>query len=208
MKLQLCPLLVWLLIAGVSSADSPVETIPLDEIWAWQMPGTRPIDNLLNRDDSNSSDAKLVRDIRRVLADRPQIPRRAFAVCGAGLEALRNAHAVFAGTKPSSSFPVGSDISIVFFSYQAGTYVHLIEIERRDDVISVGYRFVPHRTTELTSHFALIPLSDLEVGQYSVKIIRASDDADAKYSSQNETLEKMIVCRPFNFSIDSTEVQK
>lgn len=143
-------------------------TIPLDQIWAYRMPGTQDVEAL---------DGLLVTESRRAIGfltpDNKQT-RSAFAVLGTELDALREAHSVF--TKKSrhrKTFPAGSDVSIVFFSAEFGRYVHIDLVERQDNVVRIHYRFVPHKTKERTKHLALIPLGKLAAGKYRVKMIRS-----------------------------------
>ena len=133
---------------------------------------------------------------------------------GTGIDALRRAHAVFAeGKKPRDTFAPESAITIVFFSYQFGTYVHLQQVELRENIIDVEYRFVPHGEIYLTAHFALIPLGKLPIGKYQVRIIQAPPVQESrvgghealKLNRRNRTLEKesglRFVCGSFAFSV-------
>jgi hypothetical protein len=105
-----------------ATAETPSEppttkAIPLDQIWAFKMPGTKEIRTLEPKVDGKSlSEQELeqyyrgssVHQILRVLANRPREQRdelagSAFAVAGTGKEALKNAAAAF--TAKDSKWP-------------------------------------------------------------------------------------------------------
>ncbi len=189
-------------------ADSDTVTIPLDQIWAYKMPGTRDVAELEPDNHPQSEHGALVAQIRSSLSQTPptgKSARTGFAVFGTGLEALRDAHAVLVkNEKPRQSFPADSEISVVFFSYQFGPYAHLRSIERRGNVVEICYRFVPHRTEEVTEHFALIPLGKLASGKYDVKVVPSSmeqQSLDLGFRPVRDTDADRIVCHSFSFSV-------
>ena len=156
--------------------------IPLDEIWALDMPGTR---------DAKELDGSLVREIGDSTLCNLETgvviglkTRTAFAVLGTGVDALRAAHAVFTDkNKPRKTFPEESNVSVVFYSIQVrNRYVHLDRVERQGEVIHIHYRFVLHKTKESTRHLALIPLGKLPSGKYRVKMIK--EPMKPKYTDQ------------------------
>jgi len=188
------------------SSKAETVVIPLDQIWAYDMPGTRDILTL----------------------DREQVPQRplgnrvggpssfishegkkvagpGFAVLGTGMEAWFATHEKLPeGQKYPESFPFGSEISVVFFSHGAGSYVHLHRVERQGNVITIRYRFVPHLTRNLSSHFALIPIGKLPAGKVRVEIIRSPiEKRIAEGGSQSVSVEdeRQIICKSFSFSI-------
>lgn len=152
-----------------SYAEDAVE-IPLSEIWAQNMPGTRKISEL---EKDTPSEKWLMKEIRAKHGFGTWEAKAgpAFAVAGTGLEALKNAHAMIAGKQPRpASFQQGHDISIIFFSLASGNYVHLTEVERNQNTIQIKYEFVPHYEKHLTRHFAIIPLGKLPSGHFKVDI--------------------------------------
>ncbi len=193
------------------AADS-VE-IPLKDIWALDMPGTQDIRKLeataTSKDEKNDADLPLISRIRGATAKPRGEPREAFAVLGSGIDALRRAASDMAGeTKPQESFPAGSDVSLVFFSYTTGMYVYLDKVERRGNFFEIKYHFVPHLTKEMTDHFALIPLGAIESGVYSVDIVQSPMDmsrvstAGKKPAATTDAKSaEKFVCRPFSFSV-------
>ena len=89
------------------------------------------------------------------------------------MDALRRAHAVLVkNEKPRENFNKGDELTIVFYSFSSTWYVHLHDVEIIDRKINIRYRFVPHRTRNMSSHIALIPLNDLTAGEYDVTIKR------------------------------------
>jgi len=205
--------------------DSPQE-IPLDQIWADYTLGTRDILKL-EPEVFSSEASKLPPDVHAQRAreslinqigakfqsapkekpgpvQRPK-PRPAFAVLGTGREALEAAAAVLAhGQQPQHSFPAGSEMSIVFFSYQAGSRVELVKVERRGETFEVHYRFFADGLTMSTSHLALIPLGSLPPGKYRVEIIQAPMSGRFPHSETGQIMEdwaRQLVCQPFSFSI-------
>ncbi len=183
--------LVWLAV-GVGCAyaangdEKPgeVETvvIPLDQIWALDMPGTREVKEL---------SGSLVREIGDSTLGNLETgfviglkTRAAFAVLGTGVDALRAAHAVFMDkNKPRKTFPEESNVSVVFYSTPSRRYVQLDRVERKGKVIHVHYRFVLHKTEDRTRHLALIPLGKLPSGKYRVKMIK--EPMKPKYTDQS-----------------------
>ncbi len=202
--------LVWLAV-GVGCAYAAEETvvIPLDQIWALDMPGTRNIRKLQAEKLPPPGDGQLVAQIRRSLSkDRPkgEAAKAGFAVLGTGLEALRDAHAVLVeGKEPRKSFPVGSDLTLVFFSQRLSSYyVHVHEVTCQENAISIRYRFVPHETKELTTHFALIPIKGLAEGGYRVRVIQSPMERmfiEAGFKQIDDTYERSIISRPFSFGL-------
>jgi hypothetical protein len=212
-------LLPLVLFADLPGAQS--QTVPLEQIWAYEMPGTRDVRELepdhfgeqvramLGAEQSRLLHSSMTQQIREALPFiRPDKPRQAgpgFAVLGTGVQALTEAYNVLAKhQEPRRSFPAGSTLSVVFFAHQSGEYVHLQKVERESSVIRVVYRFVPHETREITEHFALVPIPNLPIGCYRVEIIRdATDRSDAAQGFKPVSSERarQVVCQPFSFSI-------
>jgi hypothetical protein len=152
---------------GLSVRDGvKSDPIPLDQVWALDMPGTRPMNRTQTGDPPAyvAPEGRLADEIRAALSSGKSgarfDPGPGFAVHGHGLAALREAHAVLVGGRlRQTSFRAGEPVSLVFFAREFNYYVHLAGVERCGPDVQITYRFVPHRTKELSSHFALIPLS-------------------------------------------------
>jgi hypothetical protein len=195
-----------LIFASVTFGDAPKElpktqTIPLDKIWGYNMPGTARAEDL-------DPSGKLFMQIRRSLWSLPSEQEEAapsFAVSGTKSEAIREVHAVLVdGKKPRKSFPPSSQIYATFFSYQNRPYVHLQKVERKGNVININWSFVPHETEETTEHFALIPLGQLPNGKYRVDIKRSpmpQKYIDLGFRPMSDAAARRIVCRSFSFTV-------
>jgi hypothetical protein len=184
--------------------DSSGHVIPLKDIWALHMPGTRPMNRTM-RDDPPAyvaPEGRLVDEIVRALKYDPQkhpVADEGFAVSGTGMQALREAHGVLVkGKVKKTSFRKDEKISLVFFSYQFGAYVHLLRAEQGGKVIRLSYRFVPHKTKEVTSHIALISVSNPGSGTIRVEVRLQTHTAAAR--NWRPWVDR-IVCRSFVFSV-------
>ena len=177
--------------------------IPLEDIWAHNMPGTLNVLKL-----ASDPQKRLVGEIWRSLWAFPsedKDARAGFAVSGSGLEVLRQVHAVLVEKKDhKQTFPTNSEISVTFFSYQTHPYVHLHRVERQGHVVNIRYRFVGHETEETTSNFALVPLGKLPPGKYRVNVIQSPMEEEyvtSGYRPINNKIARRIVCNSFSFSI-------
>ncbi len=214
------------LLCGNAMAAAPSEQpeaveIPLKGIWAYDMPGTRDIrelepDKFGERTRSLPS-AERFKLLDESLTDQIRVALRqdssakggtsqpGFAVMGTGREALEGAYNVLVkDQKPNKSFPLDSNVTLVFFSRLAGQYVHLKRIERHDKKFEVGYQVVPHLTTNSTWHFALIPVGKLPIGKYQVQITQllGGKDKSGRLVGELPASEaQRIVCGSFSFSV-------
>jgi hypothetical protein len=189
-----------------ATAEEPKRVeIPLKEVYAFGMPGTRDLQEL----PAARANGKLVESIRKAL--KPELnhkeARRGFVVLGAGDDALRRAQQVLAsGDEVNAKFPAGKELSAVFFAYQSPFYVHLDKVERKDFAIRIGYRFIPHQSGETTEHFALIPLGKLPLGNYSVRVeqrLMEKKFTDMGFTEPSMSAGQQLVCRTFHFVVAS-----
>lgn len=208
----LAHLIVYLLVVATSEdtrkGNPKRHAIPLGEIWAYDMPGTKKVGHLdAAKGQSGVTKHPFVNEIVRSLAlKRPKKANSvgpAFIVRGTGKEALQNAHAVFTNrAQPSTKFSTASDLTLVFYTTLGGPYAHIDSLERFGGrTIAVRYRFVSHNTREDTLHFALIPLGSLRSGSYEVKIelLGLFDETGArKELSENS---KSFVCSDSTFGV-------
>jgi hypothetical protein len=198
--------------ATLSAADDakPIE-IPLKDIWALDMPGTKEVRKLepagagSGDPQSKSFVPSLIQEIAEAIKyPTAKGPEEGFAVDGSDKTALQAAHDVLTGKKKrQAALSADSETSIVFFSYIFGFYVHLESVKEYKNVIEIRYRFVPHMTREVTQHIALIPLGKLAPGTYRVDIIRDRTGEKPVESSagSGQDWENKIVCKSFEFSI-------
>jgi hypothetical protein len=201
-----------LILFSQAVADDP-KTIPLDQIWGYELPGTRNIRELEpKRATGNFSNEALIRDSRvlhiyKALHIRPKQNEKAgpaFAVVGTGEVALKNAHEIILTKdkqEPPRVHPAGEELSLVFYSYMSGRYVRLVNVRRTDRLVEVDYRIVSHLTSDSTVHFALIPLGKFPPGAVHVRIqqVQPVDDSGQPVPLRDE---RNIVCDSFTFSVD------
>jgi len=181
--------------------------IPLDQIWAYKMPGTRKIEKF-----AGLADLKLLGSIfeSQVLrAERlkfKDVARPGFAVSGSGQVALRAAHAVFVkGKTPRAEFSPNDQIVIVFFSEpHGGNQVRIEQVERQGDHIEIQYRLEPYFERSLSETFALIPLGKMTVGKYRVEmrqLPREQKFIHWGYQPLDKKWSCEVLCRAFNFIV-------
>jgi hypothetical protein len=182
-------------------------TIPLNEIWAYNMPKTRDVGALdAVRQENGVTKHPLVKEIVRSLASkRPKKNQSigpALIVQGAGKEALRNARDVLTDlAKPSTKFSTTDDLALVFYTSLGGPYAHIDSVERSGRTIAVRYRLLSHNSREDTLHFALIPLGTLGPGNYEVKVelLGVFDETGARKEPSDKS--KSFVCSNSNFGV-------
>lgn len=217
--------------ASLAAAEEPepkAVEIPLKEIWAFRMPGTRDVHQLEPEVYGESSkivpvdeherrlDSSLVLQTQLALtppanseegraAPRLGNAKRGFAVSGVGKEALIEAHRVLVKKeKPRRVFPADSDVSLIFFSHLSGTYVNLKSVRRLGNEVEIRYQFVPHYTSSMSAHFALIPVTGLSPGKTTVKIIQMPMDPSLVSPGNPDMFpewEKLLICKPFAFEV-------
>jgi hypothetical protein len=216
--------LAFLFCCSVGHAEEAVE-IPLGEVWAYGMPGTRDVQELepeaYGREARSLSESEqferinksIIQQIRQSLqlesnsdAQGRKKPGKAFAVVGTGREALIEAKTILSGRKePQTSFPADSKLSIVFYSLEAGSYVHLTSVDRQGNRLYIHFQFVPHFTAEVSSHFALIPVADLPSGKIEVPIVQEpmkDEYGIRKEPKINSDWQEQVICKPFSFIIE------
>jgi len=200
--------IVVFMFSTTATRGDEVNQIPLDQIWALRMPGTRNIGELETDKPPRSEHGALVVELHRALA-RAHVEgkdaKAAFAVLGTGLEALRQAHAVLVEKKElRETFPSDSEVSVVFFSYSFGSYVQIHEAQRRENLIEIKYRFTPHKVKEMTAHVAIIPLGTLARGDFEVSIIQMPMEKrfiDGGFKPIEPDVAQQVVSGSFCFSV-------
>lgn len=193
-----------LFLCVLASADiGPVQPkpndIPLDRIWAYNMPGTRNIRDLDTKLDHKRLEADLkdkspnerdrllksemIRhsDVLKILQQLKRTPKPAgpaFLVEGTGKTALQNALKKFSerrrpGGEAPTALPANNELSLVWFSQECGHYIRLVEVERSSETITVKYRFVVHHKVMMVPNLAIIPVGTFPKGTYQVKVEQA-----------------------------------
>ncbi len=192
------------------------QNIPLDQIWGYNLPGTRDIAGIPFPEHPQGVGQTLaflsrereynIEQIRLALAMKPPgktaaagfvVPSKVDSRTLSGvLSTLRG--------KPNPFQQLAeSEFSLVFFSHPLSYYTRLLKVERDGNQITVHYQFEPHTTPEVTTHFALIPLGKLATGKYQV--VYKQTPIDQKYRDigfepvHPDAAE--IVCRDFSFTV-------
>lgn len=202
------PLTIRILASSPDAAGMDVwyRTVPLNDVWALNMPGTTPMDRRVNglTKNYNSPEGRLLQEILDALNTEESLKSPAiegFAVRGRGMAALRRAHDVLVkGKKPTRTFRTSDRITLVFFSKHYGKYVHLLAVEQWESTVQLSYGLVSHFTLDATSHIALVPIELSTTGAIRVEIspeLSTFTSLDPDLSSQLDR----AVCKPFAFLI-------
>ncbi len=201
-------------LSSAAFAESPTETIPLKDIWAWDMPGTKNVRDLepevFGPDlSSQPIDVQQKRNrgslVLQIHEHLSTLDDAGFAVAGNARDALKDIYSVLIEQKKTAaSFSPSSDITLFFFSHMCAAYVRVDHVERKRNTIEIFYRYVPHSGKELTWHFALIPVGQLPPGNYQVTMTQLPVDMSLMHETTSEVDKKIgnkFVCKPFSFSI-------
>ena len=199
--------------SGESPSDK-TKIIPLDKIWAYEMPGTRDIKALSKNVPADELDMRLMNAVLELSYHRAErmkfkdVARPGFAVSGSRRSALHAAFAVFIdwGAR-REEFSSGDEITIVFFSDPISRYlVQLQQVEREDNEIEILYQLKPGIGGRNYSNFALIPLGKLRVGEYRVEmrqLRRELNPIETKmgFKPLDEEWSRNFLCKPFSFVV-------
>jgi hypothetical protein len=179
---------------------SYAKEIPLSEIWAYDMPGTKDVRKL--------GQSESIERILRAIAHKSNSQEFAspgFAIVGTNKTALDEAFQVLvkrqsAPDKLSPSEPV----SIVVFSHNTVRYFHISSVETRGVKFIVRYQLIPHKTKKVTSHFAIIPLGKLTPDKYQVEMVQLQPVEFIKngFPPISDEVAKTIVSNSFDFEIE------
>ena len=202
-----------LVLSSLAIADST--TIPLDQIWAYQMPGTckiEELDNVPRKIPGNGLlgtifKSQVLRDDKLRFKD---MARPGFAVAGSGRAALKAAHDVFVeNKKPDETFSPDEEVTIVFFSEPVSRYrVEIQQVKRNENEIEIRYETQGSLSGGDFENLALIPLSKLPAGKYhveSLQLPRERSDTETKFGLKplDEAWSRNWLCQPFSFTVAS-----
>jgi hypothetical protein len=202
-------LLALILCCSVSHAEEVVE-IPLSEVWALDMPGTKDLNKLLKKENGaiDRDARRWLRNARRSLMEKlpEEKAKIIFAVVGTGRTALEHASELFrdksiAGIEPLAS---ADDLSFVFYSYSSAYRVEIEKIERENNIFRIKYRFIPQKSVESAIQLALIPIGKLPVGHYPVELVQLpleEEYLDAGFEPVGQEAASRIVCQPYTFQV-------
>lgn len=202
------------------------QEIPLEDIWATNMPGTKAMDSYRSGKPDflyRAPEGPLVAEIDNVLRNTANAPLEGFAVAGRDMAALKEAHRVltedlaerFNDRAPKTTllgravtFPRGQPLSLVISLYVAAGHAHIQKVTRTGTTFSINCNFVPGE--RLTLHdkvqLALIPLGQMTPGKYRVEINGrvAPQQASALDEESRKKWEEHLasrVCRWFEFTV-------
>jgi hypothetical protein len=205
-------------VSAVVIAEDAVEQskeIPLDQIWAYEMPGTRDIRELepkLDVHDPSFRDLyrrSLVRQIASFLSTyvpkESELARPAFVVVGTGKEALKNAHAIFIKERlahGTATVPSDTELSLVFYTYVTGWHPQINSVSQSLDTITVKYQFIsPQEPAFGAKRFALIPIGKLAPGTVQVEIEQVPPMDYRGRPVEWKTDAERFVCGSFSFDV-------
>lgn len=199
-------------VGHAAEGDAESVEIPLNAVWAYDMPGTRELSDGMRNGKFVADEGPLILAIRKgpfLRTRRDEKPKPAFAVQGVGMEALDHAQTIMTGKEePQSRFPGASDLSIVFFSTTTPAYVHIDRVTLGKNVIDISFHFIPHETRELTEHFAIIPVGQLSAGSHDVRIVQlpiSEENITPRTKEVDLDWQKKFICRPFSFEVDDRD---
>jgi hypothetical protein len=203
---------------AISEKEKPSVEIPLDDIWALDMPGTKDIRDLENRAMFRGMKVadivknSLVENTRSVLDSRHRPPRGqsagpGFVVAGIGLDALKEANAVLAKKKERpKTLPAGEELTLVFFSYSSGRRVKLDNVFVGERAIRVEYHLEFDGLRMSTMHFALVPIGVFKPGIVNVQFTRLPDTSVFGTTKPlDEERVRQLVCESFTFQVSRGE---
>jgi hypothetical protein len=203
-----------------ASGDTPsdkAKTIPLEKIWAYEMPGTKDVRHLEHKVGVHDPgfrefwEHSLVRQIVSFLSSStPEEGKKAgpaFVVVGIGKDALKAAHEVLMDkkknkTRPSQPLPKDKELSLVFYHYVTGWHPRINSVEQSLNTIVVKYQFVtPPEPSFGAARFAIIPIGKLPPGVVRVKFEQVPPvDFKGRPSMQRPDTER-LVSDSFSFDV-------
>lgn len=205
---------------GLSAEEPSVApesvVIPLDRVWALNMPGTRDIHNLEPSVTTHQPEFKrLLPEIIKAISPYEKkmppemtIQEPGFAIAVADEDALSEVYSILVSEMPRvDTITVDDDVSLVFFAGEFTQDVKLEKIERDGHTIKVSYSFVPRLEKFMSSQLAIIPIGKLpNAGEYKVNFDALPIDARLRikgWQPIDEKVRKTIISQPFAFQVES-----
>jgi len=139
-------------------------------------------------------------------------PHAGFAVRGRDRAALPGVHRVLVlGEKPDDSFPLNTEVSLVFFTPLTGIICGLDRVVRKGNMFEIHYVLLHNRLTVARSKLVFIPCGKLPASEYQVQMIRSKSkemelnrrDIPPDFPTVEAGIEDHIVCQSFSFKISS-----
>jgi hypothetical protein len=197
--------------------DPPVKDaklIPLDQIWGYEMPGTRDIRKLepLDVHDPSFKELYFQSRIKKIAGSLsayvPEVGAKAppaFVVVGTGEEALKKAHAVLTKKErkdTGASLPKDTELSLVFYTFLSGWHPKITAVEQSPGLIKVKYQFIaPQEPSFGAKRFALIPIGKLSPGRVEVEIKEIPPVDYKRQPVMPRRKSERFVCGSFSFDV-------
>lgn len=155
--------------------------VPLEDIWARDMPGTKEVFNLEEPGGNyssphewfdNSSVLQIGKALFKYAVTPSDSPGEVFLVPGEGKTALRHAHAVLAKKEAFPNITADSFVSLVFYAWPtSGSYLRIVSVEVTSGLITVRYQPVIQTVHDHGPRFALVPIGKLSEGPVKIEVI-------------------------------------
>lgn len=188
-------------VAGPGGSPPPPQLveIPLTDIWAYRMPGTRDMNEFNEPGSKDPFVDKVLLQIRNSWHHRSGM-----AVQGEGRDALDNLYRVRTERLPHNTVKANSPISLAIFTRGTKGIVYLDNVRRLGNEFTIQYRFAPTHAQETGSTIALIPVGQLEAGMYKVSLERLPLEQEYRDRGFREPPREWInnICSSFSFSVD------
>ncbi len=153
--------LLHVVLAIAAEPNAAATAVPVEAIWALDMPGTRDIREL---------DAPADPIVETVVKEISEIRRHdcCYAVRGEGGDALRDFLRVRTRVENWHRLPAAEPISLVFFTRPTHDAVVVDRVERTGARFRLFFRFAPRDAADASPGLAVIPVGRLPIGQYAV----------------------------------------
>jgi len=190
---------------SVAAGANPI-AIPLDQIWAWDMPGTKDVRQLEGQGKfkgmgftdrvQNSLATNTHWRLNHVFVlkgnKRVRIAGSAFVVDAVDLAALKKANAIFAKEQePRDSFKASRALTLVFYASGSSRSVRIKEVLKGKNEIVVKYHFHVHGHRTTSKYYALVPLGNDLSGRIKVTIERTEDTIEDYLAKSNSPIPEL-----------------
>jgi hypothetical protein len=187
---------------GVLAENTTERTVvDLDQVWAYEIPNTRPMIATRREGKYISDEGSLINDIRTALGSKGRVDNRkifqCFPVTGIGTAAFDEIGAILNGSRmPSQSFPIGQRVSLVIcststehrFTFERIVRYFNAELDKaRGNTVDIRLKTLPANQATNLPQLAVIPLGPMPQGIVRVRIellnVATQDNPLAKKSS-------------------------
>lgn len=196
-------------VAFAQDADEESRVISLEEIWAYEMPITRTLEDL-----TKAIDMRLMALVLELSYERAEqlrfknVARPGFAVSGSGRSALHAALAVLIDSNARrTEFSANDEVTLVFHSEPISKYrAQIRQVSLTDNRVEIQYELQQDIGGGNFTNFALIPLGQLPVGDYRVEMRQNARDlkpVEIKmgFKPLDHEWANNFLCKPFGFTV-------